>query len=66
LPKASRVPAHHETEQVIRLAAERLRHADEPVPEVVALITRLRQVAHDTTDGATAAALRTMLREYAG
>jgi hypothetical protein len=52
-------------EPFVRLAAERLRRPDEPMPEVVALITRLRQVAHETHDGTTADALRAMLGEYA-
>jgi hypothetical protein len=59
-------PAAHEAEGIIRLAAKRLAEADtEPTAEVVALITRLRQVAHETQDSATAAVLKAMLGEYA-
>jgi hypothetical protein len=53
----------HGMEPFVRLAAARLRRPDEPMPEVVALVTRLRQVAHETHDGTTADALRAMLGE---
>jgi hypothetical protein len=57
--------AAHEMEVDLRLAAERLRLADEPTPVVVELITRLRQVAAVTGDSDTRTALRSMLGEYA-
>jgi hypothetical protein len=55
--------ADHGFEPFVRLAAERLRDC-EPTPAVVALITALRQAAHETSDSRTAAALRGVLGEF--
>jgi hypothetical protein len=56
----------HEHAGIVMLAAERLRLADsEPTQEVVALITRLRQITAETHDGTTADQLKAVLGEYA-
>jgi hypothetical protein len=57
--------ACHDMEGRMRLAAERLREAGESTPEVVALITRLRQIAHESTDTMTATDISLLLGEFA-
>ncbi len=55
--------AAHEMEQDIRLAAERLRRADEPAAPIPSLVTELRKLWETTTDAVTRQRIRALLGE---
>jgi hypothetical protein len=59
--------AAHELEQDMRLAAKRLAEAGDcgPTPLVVALITELRQISHESRDLSVAAKLDALMGEFA-
>jgi hypothetical protein len=55
--------AAHQTEADIRLAAERLRHADDQTPLVPKLVAELRRIALFSADIGTKKSLQALLGE---
>jgi hypothetical protein len=56
-------PAMHETEHVIRAAAERLRRTDDAEPLVPKLVAEFRRIAFNALDTETKRSLQSLLGE---